>query len=68
MKSNYANLHDHFVEVLHNPNISNKCYLIRLTGYTQERYEMMLNREDLRGMADLLNKFLEVDNNEKLQD
>lgn len=59
MRSDYANLHEHFVEVLHNPHISNKCYMIRLTGYTQERYEMMLSKDDLKGLADLLNKFLE---------
>lgn len=59
MKSEFANLHDHFVEVLHNPNVTNKCFLIRLNGYTQERYEMMLNRDDLKELTDLFHKFLE---------
>lgn len=59
MKSEFANLHDHFVEILHNPNVTNKCFLIRLTGYTQERYEMMLNRDDLKELTDLFHKFLE---------
>lgn len=59
MKSDYVNLHDDFVEILHNPHLSNRCYMIRLTNYSNERYSMMINKEDLKGLADLLNKFLE---------
>lgn len=60
MKSEYANLHDHFVEMLHNPNISNKCYMIRATNYSGERYEMVINKEDLGKLANLINNFLET--------
>lgn len=61
MDSDYLNLPDDFVEILHNPNISNKCFMIRLTGYAQERYEMILSRDNMMALADFLNKYL--DNN-----
>lgn len=60
MKSDYVNLHDDFIEILHNPNISNKCYMVRLMNYSNERYEMMVSKDDLKGLADLINKFLET--------
>jgi hypothetical protein len=59
MKSDYVNLHDDFVEILHNPNITNKCYMIRITNYCGERYEMVINKEDLGKLANLISNFLE---------
>jgi hypothetical protein len=58
MKSQYADLHDDFVEILHNPNINNKCYMIRLINYDGERYTMAINKEDLGKLANLINNFL----------
>ncbi len=62
MKSEYANLHDDLVEILHNPNVTNKCYMIRITNYGGERYETMINKEDLWKLANLINNFLEENN------
>jgi len=62
MRSDYINLHDDFVEILHNPHLSNKCYMVRLTNYSSERYYMMVNKEDLGKLANLINNFLEQEN------
>lgn len=59
MKSDFANLHDDFVEILHNPHLKNKCYMVRLTNYANERYTMTVNKEDLGKLANLINNFLE---------
>jgi hypothetical protein len=61
MKSEYVNLHDDFVEILHNPNVTNKCYMIRITNYSGERYETMINKEDLGKLANLINNFVEYE-------
>jgi len=58
----YANLEDGLIEVLYNPNITNNCYLIRLMNYSNERIEMMVNREDMEGLAELFNRVLEKNN------
>jgi len=59
MRKDYANLEDGLIEILHNPNITNNCYLIRLMNYSNERMEMMINREDMEGLAELFNRVLE---------
>jgi hypothetical protein len=59
MKSDYANLTDDFVEILHNPNISKNSFLVRLKNYSNERYEMMVSKDDLGKLANLINNFLE---------
>lgn len=65
MKSDYANLHDDFIEIIHNPSLTNRCYLLRLTNYANERYSMMVNKEDLGKLANLINKFLEQQNEDQ---
>jgi hypothetical protein len=59
MRKDYANLEDGLIEILHNPNITNNCYLIKLMNYSNERMEMMVNREDMEGLAELFNRVLE---------
>jgi hypothetical protein len=58
MRKDYANLEDGLIEILHNPNITNNCYLIRLMNYSNEKMEMMLNKEDIEGLAELFNRVL----------
>lgn len=59
MNSDYLNLPDDFVEILHNPNIKNKSYLIRLTNYGNERYYLTLSRDNMVVLADFIYKYLE---------
>ena len=59
MRKDYANLEDGLIEIIHNPNITNNCYLIRLMNYSNERMEMMVNREDMGELAELFNRVLE---------
>jgi hypothetical protein len=59
MREEYANLDDGLIEILHNPNITNNCYLIRLMNYSNERTEMMVNRDDMGRLAELFNRILE---------
>jgi hypothetical protein len=62
MRKDYANLEDGLIEILHNPNITNNCYLIRLMNYSNERYEMRLSGDDLKGLADFIYRYLEKTN------
>jgi hypothetical protein len=59
MKSDYANLTDDLVEVLHNPNISKNCFLVRLKNIHGERYEMMISKDDMVRLTYLFGKFVE---------
>ena len=59
MKSKSVTLHDDVVEMLYNASVSNKCYMIRTTNYSGERYTMTINKEDLGKLANLINNFLE---------
>lgn len=61
MKSNYINFPDDLIELLHNPNIKNKCYMLRVNNYSNEKYEMTLSKENLKELADFINRFLEND-------
>lgn len=45
------------VEILANENLFYKPYLLRLTNYNNERYEMRLSRDDLKVLADFLNEY-----------
>jgi len=47
------------VEILSNENLFYKPYLLRLTNYNHERYEMRLSGDDLKVLADFLNQFVE---------
>jgi hypothetical protein len=47
------------VEILSNENLFYKPYLLRLTNYNNERYEMRLSRDEIKGLADFLNQFVE---------
>lgn len=47
------------VEILANENLLYKPYLLRLTNYNNERYEMRLSGDDLKVLADFLNQFVE---------
>jgi hypothetical protein len=46
-------------EILVNENLLYKPYLLRLTNYNHERYEMRLSGDDLKVLADFLNQFVE---------
>lgn len=59
MKSKSVTLYDDVVEMLYNPSISNKCYMIRIHNYSGEKYTMTVNKEDLGKLANLINNFLE---------
>ena len=59
MKSKSVTLYDDVVEMLYNPSVSNKCYMIRTTNYSGEKYTMTLNKEDLGKLANLINNFLD---------
>lgn len=59
MKSEYLNLPDDFIEILHNPSIKNKSYLIRLTNFGNERYYLTLNRDNMMVLAEFILKYLE---------
>lgn len=64
MKSEYVNLSNHLAEILYNPNISKKSYMIRFkTSY--ERYEMILSRDDMNTLANLIYDFVEENNDEQ---
>jgi len=64
MKSEYVDLSNHLAEILYNPNMSKKSYMIRFkTSY--ERYEMILSRDDLGNLANLIYDFLEETNDEQ---
>lgn len=50
---------DSIIEILHNPNVTKYPYLMRLSGYISERYETRMSREELRGLAEFILKYLE---------
>lgn len=53
------NLDQDIVELLTNQNLSYRKHLIRLTNYSNERYELRSTTEELRVLADFINKYLE---------
>ena len=50
---------DSIIEILHNPNVTKYPYLMRLSGYISERFETRMSREELRGLAEFILKYLE---------
>lgn len=64
-KSKLIVLDQDAVEILVNKNLLYKPYLLRLTNYGNERYEMRLSGDDLRVLTDLFNNYLEDITNDK---
>lgn len=60
MRIETIGLSDDMVELLYNDNLRNKPYMVRLTNFSNERYEMVLSREDLEKFSSFLNKYLET--------
>lgn len=52
------NLDQDIVELLTNQNLSYRKHLVRLTNYSNERYELRLTTEELRVLADFIYKQL----------
>ena len=60
-KSKLIVLDQDAVEILANENLLYKPYLLRLTNYGNERYEMRLSGDDLKVLTDFLNNYLETE-------
>lgn len=58
-KSNLIVLDDDAIEILANENLLYKPYMVRLSNYSHERYEMRLSKDDLKVLADFINNYLE---------
>lgn len=58
-KSKLIVLDQDAVEILANENLRYKPYMVRLTNYNNERYEMRLSGDDLKVLADFINTYLE---------
>lgn len=50
---------DSIIEIQYNDLLKNKPYLVKLTGYISEYYETRMSCEELRGLADFINQYLE---------
>ena len=59
MRIETIGLSDDVVELLYNDNLRDKPYMMRLTNFSNERYEMVLSRKDIEHLADFINKYLE---------
>ena len=64
MKSEYLNLTIDLVELLHNPNLSKRNYMLRIKNDLYQKYETTLRRDELKSLADFIYDFLE-DTNEQ---
>jgi hypothetical protein len=64
MKSEYLNLTIDFVELLYNPNLSRRNYMLRIKNDIYQKYETVLRKDELKAIADLIYDFLEDTNNE----
>ena len=58
-KSKLIVLDQDAVEILANENLRYKPYMVRLTNYSHERYEMRLSGDELVELADFLNSYLQ---------
>lgn len=58
MRIETIGLSDDMVELLYNNNLRNKPYMVRLTNFSNEQYEMVLSRKDIEHLADFLKDFL----------
>jgi hypothetical protein len=61
-KSELIVLDQDAVEILANENLLYKPYLLRLTNYNNERYEMRLSGDDLKVLTDFLNNYVDTKN------
>jgi len=50
---------DSIIEIQYNDLLKNKPYLVKLTGYISEYYETRMSCEELRGLAEFINYYLE---------
>ena len=50
-------LQDNIVEVLHNDMLSNRPYLMRLTGWN-DRYDFRVSKEELENLAEFILSFV----------
>jgi hypothetical protein len=68
MKSEYLNLTIDLVELLHNPNLSKRNYMLRIKNDIYQKYETVLKRDELKDLADFIYKFLyETNDNNYLE-
>jgi len=59
MKSEYLNLTIDLVELLYNPNLSKRNYMLRIKNDIYQKYETVLRRDELKELADFINEFLD---------
>ena len=52
-------IEDGIIELLYNPKLKYKKHMIRLMNYDNEKYELVLTRQEMRDIIDGLSKFLE---------
>lgn len=52
-------LEDDILEILHNDLLSNKPYLIRMTNFSNEVYEIRADEDDLVRLREILEKVLD---------
>lgn len=50
---------DSIIEIQYNDLLNNKPYLVKLTGYISESYETRMSCEELRGLAEFINYYLD---------
>ena len=62
MKSEYLNLTIDLVELLYNPNLSKRNYMLRIKNDIYQKYETVLRRDELKVLADFINEFLDDTN------
>ena len=62
MKSEYLNLTIELVELLYNPNLSKRNYMLRIKNDIYQKYETVLRRDELKALADFINEFLDDTN------
>ena len=65
MRIETIGLSDDMVELLYNDNLNNKPYMVRLTNFSNERYEMVLSRKDMEHLADFLMDYIQDINGSK---
>lgn len=65
MRIETIDLSDDMVELLYNDNLNNKPYMVRLTNFSNERYEMVLSRKDIEHLADFLMDYIQDINGSK---
>lgn len=51
-------LNDDIIEILHNENLKRNPYLIRLTNYNNERYEVRASKEDLEELSVIIDDII----------